>query len=163
MIGVERFEKRFLMVAASVLAIFFLALGYSVLAMGVSMPGQGAEIQCRVDEKLRKVLRKTPPFDSPGVHQTAPGKYNVVVIGQTWLFTPGDIELPAGAEVTFYATSADVIHGFEIAGTRVNMMLVPGEVSTETYTFKRPGEYLFLCHEYCGTLHHTMSGKVVVK
>ena len=119
MIAVERFEKRFLIVAASVLAIFFLALGYSVLAMGVSMPGHGAEIQCRVDEKLRKVLRKTPPFDSPGVHQTAPGKYNVVVIGQTWLFTPGDIELPAGAEVTFYATSADVIHGFEIAGTRV--------------------------------------------
>lgn len=159
----ERFERRFLVAAAAVLVIFFAALAYSVLAMGISMPGSGAMIQCSVDQKLRKVLRKTPPFDKPGVHQTAPGKYDVVVIGQTWSFTPDDIELPAGAEVTFYATSADVIHGFEIAGTRVNMMLVPGEVSTESYTFKRAGDYLLLCHEYCGVLHHTMSGKVIVK
>jgi cytochrome c oxidase subunit II len=159
----ERFERRFLAAAAAVLVAFFLALAYSVLAMGVSMPGHGAEIQCSVDQKLRRVLHKTPPFDKPGVHQTAPGKYDVVVIGQTWSFTPDDIELPAGAEVTFYATSADVIHGFEIAGTRVNMMLVPGEVSTESYTFKRAGDYLLLCHEYCGNLHHTMSGKVIVK
>jgi cytochrome c oxidase subunit II len=36
-------------------------------------------------------------------------------------------------------------------------------VTTETCTFSRPGEYLLLCHEYCGRLHHTMSGKVVVK
>ena len=159
----ERFEKRFLLAAAAVLVIFFLALAYSVLAMGVSMPGRGEEVVCSVDQKLRKVLRHTPPFDKPGVHQTGPGKYDVVVIGQTWSFTPDDIELPAGADVTFYATSSDVIHGFEVAGTRVNMMLVPGEVSSETYTFKRPGEYLLLCHEYCGRLHHTMSGKVVVK
>jgi cytochrome c oxidase subunit II len=40
---------------------------------------------------------------------------------------------------------------------------VPGEVSSETYTFKRAGDYLLLCHEYCGNLHHTMSGKVAVK
>jgi cytochrome c oxidase subunit 2 len=85
------------------------------------------------------------------------------VTGQTWSFTPDDIELPVGAEATFHATSSDVLHGFMIIGTNVNMMLVPGEVTSETYKFSTPGEYLLLCHEYCGRLHHTMSGKVVVK
>jgi cytochrome c oxidase subunit 2 len=43
------------------------------------------------------------------------------------------------------------------------MMMVPGEVTSETYKFSEPGKYLLLCHEYCGRLHHTMSGRVVVK
>ena len=56
-----------------------------------------------------------------------------------------------------------MIHGFFIPGTRVNMMLIPGQVSEFDYRFTKPGEYLLICHEYCGRLHHTMSGKVVVK
>jgi len=159
----ERYEHRFLAASFAMLVVFMAALLYSVFGAGVSIPGRGQFIQCSVDQKLRKVLRNTPPFDKPGVHQTAAHKFDVVVIGQTWSFTPDDIELPVGAEVTFYATSADVVHGFEVAGTRVNMMLMPNEASSETYTFKRAGEYLLLCHEYCGNLHHTMSGKVVVK
>jgi cytochrome c oxidase subunit 2 len=114
-------------------------------------------------EKLRKVLRKTPPFDHIGVQEIAPGKYQAVVIGQTWAFTPDEIDVPLGAEVDFVATSSDVIHGFFIPGTRVNMMLIPGQVSEFAYRFTRPGEYLLICHEYCGRLHHTMAGKVVVK
>jgi cytochrome c oxidase subunit 2 len=50
-----------------------------------------------------------------------------------------------------------------IPGTRVNMMLIPGQVSQYEYRFDKPGEYLLICHEYCGRLHHTMSAKVVVK
>ncbi len=159
----EAYEKTFLVASGAVLVAFLSALAYSVFAMGISMPGRMEMIACTADQKLRKVLRVTPPFDNPGVHETAPGKYDVVVIGQTWSFTPDDIELPVGAEVTFRATSSDVIHGFLIVGTNVNMMLVPGEVTSETYKFSKPGEYLLLCHEYCGRLHHTMSGKVVVK
>jgi cytochrome c oxidase subunit II len=159
----EAYEKGFLWAAGVVLVVFLAAVGYSAVAMGISMPGHGAQVYCNVGQKLRLVLRHTPPFDKPGVHQIGPDKYEVDVIGQTWSFTPDNIEVPAGAEVTFIGTSADVIHGFMIAGTTVNMMLVPGEVSSLTYRFKRPGEYLFLCHEYCGRLHHTMSGKVVVK
>ncbi|HUO05126.1 MAG TPA: cytochrome c oxidase subunit II [Candidatus Binataceae bacterium] len=159
----ESYEKGFLAASAVMLAIFLAALAYSAAAMGIALPGQTGAIYCNVNQRLRKVLRSTPPFDSPGVHQTAPGKYDVVVIGQTWSYTPDRIEIPAGSEVTFRGTSSDVIHGFLIAGTNVNMMLVPGEISTLTYRFDKPGEYLLLCHEYCGRLHHTMSGKVIVK
>jgi cytochrome c oxidase subunit 2 len=41
-------------------------------------------------------------------------------------------------------------------------MIVPGEVTHVTYTFSRPGEYLVLCHEYCGLGHQQMYTKVIV-
>jgi len=30
-------------------------------------------------------------------------------------------------------------------------------------TFNEPGEYLIGCNEYCGTMHHNMVGKLIVK
>ena len=159
----ERYEKTFLAACAVVLVIFLCALGYSSVAMGVRLPSHSGLIYCGAGEKLRKVLRKTPPFDRVGVRQIAPGKFQAVVIARTWSFTPNEIDVPVGAEVSFVATSADVTHGFFIVGTRVNMMLIPGQVSEFDYRFTKPGEYLLICHEYCGQLHHTMSGKVVVK
>jgi cytochrome c oxidase subunit 2 len=45
----------------------------------------------------------------------------------------------------------------------VNMMLLPGQVSRLTTRFNTPGEYLFICQEYCGVGHHLMFGKVIVE
>jgi cytochrome c oxidase subunit 2 len=56
-----------------------------------------------------------------------------------------------------------VLHGLHVAGTRINIMLIPGQIARAEYTFERPGEYLLICHEYCGLGHHTMGGKVVVE
>ncbi|HKN15068.1 MAG TPA: cytochrome c oxidase subunit II [Candidatus Binatus sp.] len=159
----ERYEKAFLTACAAVLVIFLCALGYGSVGMGVHLPSHSGMIYCDVGQKLRKVLRATPPFDHIGVQQIAPGKYQAVVIAQTWSFTPDEIDVPVDADVSFVATSSDVIHGFFIPGTRVNMMLIPGQVSEFDYRFTKPGEYLLICQEYCGRLHHTMSGKVVVK
>jgi cytochrome c oxidase subunit 2 len=160
---VERYEKAFLVACAAVLVLFLGALAYSSIAMGVHLPSHNERVYCNVNQKLRKVILKTPPFDHIGVREIAPGKYEAVLIAQVWLFTPDEIDVPVGADVKFIGTSTDVIHGFFIPGTRVNMMLVPGEVSEYDYRFDKPGEYLLICHEYCGRLHHTMSGKVVVK
>jgi cytochrome c oxidase subunit 2 len=41
-------------------------------------------------------------------------------------------------------------------------MVIPGQVSRVTATFDKPGEYLIVCHEYCGAGHHVMFGKVIV-
>ncbi len=159
----EVFEKAFLSASAAVLVIFLCALGYSTAGMGIHLPSHAEMIHYTPGQALGGVLRRTPPFDNPGVHEVAPGKYRAVVIAQIWTFTPNEIHLPVGADVTFVATSADVTHGFFIPGTRVNMMLMPGQVSEFNYRFQHPGEYLLICHEYCGILHHTMSAKVIVK
>ena len=85
------------------------------------------------------------------------------MVGQTFIFRPNEIRVPAGADLTFTATTIDVMHGLNIEGTRVNMMLIPGQISRNTYRFDEPGEYLIICHEYCGAGHHTMSGKIIVE
>ena len=97
------------------------------------------------------------------MRQTGPGRYEVVLVAQAWAFLPAQIRVPANATVTFIATSADIIHGFDVTGTRLNMLLIPGQVSRATYTFREPGEHLLVCHEYCGAGHHLMFGKVTVE
>ena len=71
--------------------------------------------------------------------------------------------MPAGVPVTFRITSPDVLHGFQIVGTNVNLTVAPGYVSEATTTFETPGEYLVVCNEYCGLGHHLMQGKVIVE
>ncbi len=149
------FEKAFLTLGAILLVCCLIALAYASVAMGIELPGRVAQIDpAEVDQ--------TPPFDAPGVRQTGPDAYEAVVVGFAWGFRPGEIRVPQGADVTFTATTTDVIHGFSIEGTRVNMMLIPGQVSQKTYRFEAPGEYLLICHEYCGLAHHAMYGRVVV-
>jgi plastocyanin len=87
----------------------------------------------------------------------------IVPESQLFSFDPSSIEVPAGSRVTFYVTSPDVVHGFFIPDTAVNMMVVPGWVSDESHTFNKPGTYLLLCNEYCGAGHHFMYGSIVVK
>jgi len=65
--------------------------------------------------------------------------------------------------VTFYVTSADVVHGFFIPDTAINMMAIPGWVNEQTHTFDKPGEYLLICHEYCGIGHQNMFSKIEVR
>lgn len=150
------YEKAFLWAGAVMLVVFLITLALTSYTMGISLPD-------RVDRIDPEQVRSMPPFDAPGVRETAPGRYEVVLIGQMWSFTPNEIRVPAGAEVTFLMTSPDVIHGFHVEGTRLNVMLIPGQVARVTYTFEEPGEHLLICHEYCGTLHHNMWGRVIVE
>ena len=84
--------RAFLATSAVVLVIFLCALGYSSVAMGVHLPSHGAMIHYEAGQKLRMVLRHTPPFDHLGVHEVAPGKYQAVVIARVWDFTPDQID-----------------------------------------------------------------------
>lgn len=153
---IHTFEKAFLAAGAAMLVLFAAALVYATVAMGVHLPGMAGEVD-------PKAVYQTPPFDRPGVRQTGPGRYEAVVVAQAFGFNPGEIRVPVNSEVTFIATTIDVIHGFTVDGTRLNMMLIPGQVSRNSYTFRRRGQFLLLCHEYCGIGHHTMSARVIVE
>jgi cytochrome c oxidase subunit II len=41
--------------------------------------------------------------------------------------------------------------------------VLPGQISTLKTRFDVPGAYDFICHEYCGQLHHTMYGRIIVE
>jgi cytochrome c oxidase subunit 2 len=97
-----------------------------------------------------------------GTTVDANGKVMVRLIAQQYSFEPQCLVVPAGVPVTFRATSADAIHGFVVDKTNANVMLIPGFVATFTATFKEAGERLMPCHEYCGTGHEAMWGRVQV-
>jgi cytochrome c oxidase subunit 2 len=84
-------------------------------------------------------------------------------VAHIFSFDPQHIVVPRGAKVTFYVTSTDVVHGFSIPETGVNTMVEPGWVSTVSHVFAKPGTYLLVCNEYCGSAHQTMAGSVEVK
>jgi cytochrome c oxidase subunit 2 len=153
---VHTYEKAFLWVGGVMLIAFMGALLYASVAMGIHLPGRAG----RIDPQQ---IATTAPFDNPGVRQTGPNQYEAVIIGRMWSFVPDVIRVPSGAEVTFVVTTPDVLHGFSIEGTRINMMLIPGQISKNTYTFRDAGEHLIICHEYCGLNHHTMFGRVIVE
>jgi cytochrome c oxidase subunit II len=132
------------------------ALAVTAFGAGLHLPGdEGRVPAAQVDQ--------TPPFDAPGVRQTGPGRYEVVMTSQIWAFTPNEIRVPAGSTVTFVTTSKDVVHGLLIPRAHVNVMLLPGQIARVAARFEQPGEYAMFCHEYCGIAHHTMWGKVIVE
>ncbi|MBR9988888.1 MAG: cytochrome c oxidase subunit II [Gemmatimonadetes bacterium] len=153
---IHSWENAFLAAGATVLLACGAVLIYTTVVIGIHLPGDHG----RIDPAQ---VTTTPPFDAPGVRQLADGRYEAVVIGRAWSFEPAEIRVPAGVEVVFTATTTDVIHGLNVEGTRLNMMLIPGQISQNSYTFKEPGEYLLICHEYCGLGHHMMAGRVIVE
>lgn len=153
---IHTWEKAFLTSGIVVLVACAAALVYATFGMGIHLPGDHGRVHpARVTT--------TPPFDQPGVHQRPDGTWEAVVIGRAWFFEPAELRVPVGEEILFTATTTDVVHGFNIEGTRLNMMLVPGQISRNTYTFEEPGEYLVICHEFCGLGHHTMAGRIIVE
>lgn len=152
----KRSEEIWLFLSFGMIMLFMFATGYQTFALGMGPPS-GIE---RIDPQN---VSNTAPFDKPGVYQVGENEYEVVMTLQVFSFTPGNIEIPAGAKVTFIMTSKDVVHGFQVAGTNLNAMVMPGYVQKITKTFKEPGEYLVLCNEYCGAGHQVMATKIFVK
>nr|WP_221930098.1 hypothetical protein [Fodinibius sediminis] len=111
------------------------------------------------------------PFGTPGVREVTRNgatEYEVYVQTLQFAFVPGTsspITVPANTRVTFYITSPDVLHGFDVAGTNLNTMSIPGQVAKFTTIFPEAREYGIVCNEYCGPAHHIMEGiiKVVPK
>jgi cytochrome c oxidase subunit II len=153
-VKIHTLEKGFLAAGLVVLVACAGALAYATFGMGIHLPGDHG----RIDPAA---VTTTPPFDAPGVRSLSDGRYEAVIIGRAWSFEPMEVRVPVGVEIVFTATSTDVIHGMNVEGTRLNMMLIPGQISQNTYTFREPGEYLLICHEYCGLGHHMMAGRVV--
>jgi cytochrome c oxidase subunit 2 len=152
---INRLERRWIIASAILLVVFMLAITVTSLAGGIAVPQPVARVN-------PQTVDKEGPFANPGLRELAPGKYEAYILSQIWSFNPREITVPAGSSVTFYVTSKDVQHGFHLDGTNINMQIVPGQVSKLTAKLDKPGEYNFICHEYCGLGHAAMFGKVIV-
>lgn len=149
---IHKYEKWWLIFGTGTLIVFLIVLGVSAFHGGTHPNNSKWTINNY--EKVDEIA----PFNNPGIHKVE-GKdwdYEVVLVAQAFAYTPMELEIPVGSKVRFIATTKDVIHGFQVAGTNINMMLEPGYVSEKITTVDKVGEYTIVCNEYCGTGHTLM-------
>ena len=155
---IHRFERLWLALSLLLIVGLTATVVYGATAEGIKMvDDSGGTIDA---ENLQDT-----EFADPGVRKVGDDQYDVYVVARRFFFDPGTsepIELPADSTVTFYVTSADVVHGFQLADTNVNTMVIPGQVAKITVEFDEPDSYGMICHEYCGSGHHSMEGKLEV-
>jgi len=90
------------------------------------------------------------------------GSVTVRLLANQYAFTPSCVLVPSDTPVTIRGTSADVVHGFSVAHTNLNLMLVPGYITKGQIRFSQPADLAMPCHEFCGTGHATMWAHVQV-
>jgi len=153
----ERIERRWAMVAVAIVVIM-------VVMAVIGGVHQAVMPQSHVETADPRRLHLGGEFIESNLGSTVEpdGSVTVRAIGQQYSFTPDCILAPAGVPVTFRMTSADVIHGFLITDTNINLMLVPGYISTITARFDTPGERHMPCHEFCGVGHEGMWARVKI-
>lgn len=152
-----RAEKRWAIIVAIIIAALIAMMVVTGLHWAAMPPS-------RVETVDIKTLHIKGEFveSNLGTEMTPDGKVIVRLIAQQYSFIPQCIVVPAEMPVTFRATATDAIHGFVVGTTNANTMVVPGFIATFTTDFKKTGERLMPCHEYCGTGHEAMWARVQV-
>ena len=154
---IDAYEKNWIRIAVATLILFFIAVLFAGLALGIQVPTDEGRVN-------PNTLNETPPWSEPGLRTIVEGEeYDLYIVASRFSFDPNQVAVPRGATVNIYATSADVQHGFILRDTNVNMMVIPGQVSKLSAKFDKVGTFDFVCQEYCGLGHAVMFGKIVVE
>ncbi len=155
--NIDVYEKVWMWMAACAIALFVTVIGVSSYAYGQHPPSHVETID-------PKQVFQDPRFAKVGVPVTlADGTVEIAMAASMFTFIPNEVHLPVGRPIRFRLTSLDVTHGFLISGTNANAMLVPGYITQFTTAFSTPGDYLLVCHEFCGNGHHAMFGRIIVE
>ncbi len=151
----DRWEALWIVIVAATLGIF---IGTLVAIAGVGyIPPSEVEAEYRPTDAVEEF--------KPGIRSLGDGVYEVNILAYRFSFQPNKIVLENPKEVRFRIYSSDVLHGFSIIGTNVNIMVIPGYISEIVW---RPppdfeGSYLVICNEYCGIGHSGMFAELVIK
>ncbi|MGP4107155.1 cytochrome c oxidase subunit II [Virgibacillus sp. L01] len=162
----HKYEKIWLMFGVGSLVVFLLVIGIGAFYKGTHPQSQMTTIDPQNIEANDAFKQ-----ENLGLTKVDDKKYILNVVASAFNYDLSvdedgtqvkSIRVPKGSTVLFHVTSKDVVHGFELAGTNVNMMVEPGYVSSYETVMEKPGEYTLVCNEYCGTGHHLMYATVEV-
>ena len=108
-------------------------------------------------------LSDPPPAPTP----------DLIVIGHQWwweaqypksgVVTANEIHIPVGQPISIRLDSTDVLHEFWVAQLTRKMTAVPGHPNSIWLQADKPGSYLGLCSEFCGTQHAWMRFVVIAE
>ena len=152
---IAKWERRWIALSG------LMTLGFVIL-IAYSLATEGAHIAQSAARGNPQTLLQQPMFTDPGVRVVGPNQLQVAVVGQAFVWVPETIRVPLGAEVEFYLTARDVIHGWQVENTNLNVQVIPGEVSRLRTSFNQLGTYRVTCNEYCGIGHQNMIGWIEV-
>ena len=155
---IDSYEKNWIRASIALLVVFIIAISVAGFSFGIQVPSP----EQRVDPNT-VATDPNSPWSEPGLRELSPGEYEAYILAQTWQFLPNKMTVPVGSKVTFYITSKDVQHGFKLQDTNLNVQVVPGQVSKLAVTFDTPGDYFYICTEYCGAAHAVMFGTLHVE
>lgn len=156
----HKFEKIWLISGISSLVVFLVVLGFGAFWLGTHPQSHGVTIDPENIEAHEAFQE-----ENLGVTKVDEDRYIINVVASAFNYNFGTdedgspintIRIPKGSTVLWQATTTDVVHGFQVAGTNVNMMVEPGYISSLETVMNNPGEYTIVCNEYCGTGHHLM-------
>ncbi|NYF23872.1 cytochrome B5 [Sporosarcina sp. JAI121] len=162
----HKYEKIWLIFGMASLVLFLLIIGFAAFWKGTH-PQSHIET---IDPQNVEAHDAFKP-ENLGIREVADGKYIVNIVASAFNYDFGKdkegnaiktIRVPKGSTVLYQITTKDVVHGFQVAGTNVNMMVEPGHISRYETVMKNTGEFTVVCNEYCGIGHHQMFGTVEV-
>ena len=162
----HKYEKIWLVFGIGSLVVFLLVLGFGAFWKGTHPQSHGQLID---PENIEANDAFKP--ENLGITKVDDDKYIVNIVASAFNYDLGEdedgepvkhIRIPKGSTVLFQATSPDVVHGLNVAGTNVNMMIEPGYVSKIETEMNQTGEFTLVCNEYCGLGHHEMFATVEV-
>lgn len=73
-----------------------------------------------------------------------------------------EIKVKKGVPVVIELTALDRSHGFKLPDFKVRGDALPGETTRVVFTPNKAGTFEFLCDLFCGDLHDSMSGMLIV-
>jgi len=91
-----------------------------------------------------------------------PTHQTIRIEASAFKFSPAEIHLNAGDELTIELVSTDVVHGLSIDGYAFELKAEPGQPARGTLVANRSGVFRFRCSVPCGNLHPFMIGKIHV-
>lgn len=162
---IHRYEKLWFGLGLLLIVAFIGTITYGAVGAGVEMVSDEGGTVDPDNIGEHEEFQDWPQAQAQHVEDD---EYEIAIQARQFVFLPGSsepIQVPENSKVTFHITSADVIHGFNIVGTNVNTMVIPGQMAEITVDF---GEYDertqmgIVCNEFCGAGHENMAGTIEI-
>lgn len=154
---IARAETRWLLVVIGCVSLIMVMVIVAGVVMHINPPSN-------IERTKPQDLHLSAEFTEAnlGTRVGADGQITARIVATQFAFVPRCVVLPAETPVTLRFSSPDVVHGILVSGTNVNTMVVPGYVAQVHTVFRKTGDLLMPCHEYCGLGHSEMVATVRV-
>ncbi|NOX64022.1 MAG: cytochrome C oxidase subunit II [Chloroflexi bacterium] len=159
----SRMERSWVIVAF-VLCLFFTAMMPFWFVVGrQNVPVTTYRVDPKVYEQVVNDFiaeYKVDEINGIPVVEPPPGG-EIYMLARQWQWSP-ILKLKKGETYKLHLSSTDILHGFSLQPTNMNLMVMPGYDYVAEITPTQVGEYAIVCNEYCGIGHHLMVTKLIV-